>query len=60
VSRYRHKVQMGLFVNPTMTEAQKRGVHVQALQQRNGELEQALQQANLLTLALHTVVEVVG
>ena len=51
---------MGLFVNPTMTEARKRGVHVQALQQRNGELEQALQQANLLTLALHTVVEVVG
>ena len=32
VSRYRHKVRTSLFVNPTMTEMQKRGVHVQALQ----------------------------
>jgi transposase len=31
---------------------------VQALQQRNDELEQNLQQANLLILALHTMIDV--
>ena len=39
-----------------MTRTQKRDVH--ALQQRNGELVEALQQANLLILALHTMIEV--
>jgi len=39
-----------------MTRTQKRDV--QALQQRNGELEQPLQQANLLILALHMMIEV--
>ena len=38
-----------------MTRTQKRDVH--ALQQRNGELVEALQQANLLILALHTMIE---
>ena len=56
VSLYQRMVQTGLFVSPAMTRTQKRDVH--ALQQRNGELEEALQQANLLILALHTMIEV--
>ena len=56
VSRYQHKVQTGLFVSPAMTQTQKRDVH--ALQQQNEELEHTLQQANLLILALHTMIEV--
>ena len=56
VSRYQRKVQTGLFVSPAVTRTQKRDVH--ALQQRNGELEEALQQANLLILALHMMIEV--
>ena len=56
VSRYQRKVQTGLFVSPAMTRTQKRDV--QALQQHNGELENTLQQANLLILALHTMIEV--
>ena len=56
VSLYQRKVQTGLFVSPAMTRTQKRDVH--ALQQHNGELEEALQQANLLILALHTMIEV--
>jgi transposase len=56
VSHYQRKVQTGLFVSPAMTRTQKRDV--QALQQRNGELEQTLQQANLSILALHTMIEV--
>ena len=56
VSLYQRKVQTGLFVSPAMTRTQKRDV--QALQERNGELQQALQQANLLILALHTMMEV--
>ena len=56
VSLYQRKVQTGLFVSPAMTRTQKRDVHV--LQQRNGELVEALQQANLLILALHTMIEV--
>ena len=56
VSLYQRKLQTGLFVSPTMTRTQKRDV--QALQQHNDELEQALQPANLLILALHTMIEV--
>ena len=56
VSLYQRKVQTGLFVSPAMTRTQKRDVH--ALQQRNGELEEARQQANLLLLALHTMMVV--
>ena len=52
VSLYQRKVQTGLSVSRT----QKRDVY--ALQQRNGELEEALQQTNLLILALHTMIEV--
>ena len=39
-----------------MTRTQKRDL--QALQQRNAELEQTVQQANLLILAFHTMIEV--
>ncbi|WP_426062260.1 transposase [Hymenobacter sp. B1770] len=56
VSLYQRKLQTGLFVSPAMTRTQKRDV--QALRQRNEELEQTLQQANLLILALHTMIEV--
>ena len=56
VSLYQRKVQIGLFGSPAMTRTQKRDV--QALQQRNDELEQALRQANLLILAPHTMIEV--
>ena len=56
VSLYQRKLQTGLFVSPAMTRTQKRDV--QALQQHNKELEQTLQQANLLILALHTMIEV--
>ena len=56
MSLYQRKVQTGLFVGPAMTRTQKRDV--QALQQHNGELKEALQQANLLILALHTMIEV--
>ena len=55
-SVYQRKVQTGLFVSPAMTRTQKRDL--QALQQRNAELEQTVQQANLLILALHTMIEV--
>lgn len=56
VSLYQRKLQTGLFVSPAMTRTQKRDVQV--LQQHNDELEQALQQANLLILALHTMIDV--
>jgi transposase len=49
VSLYQRKLQTGLFVSPAVTRTQKRDV--QALQQRNDELKQTLQQANLLILA---------
>ncbi len=56
VRLYQRKVQTALFVHPAMTRTQKRDV--QALQQCNDELKQALQQANLLILALHTMIDV--
>ena len=56
VSLYQRKVQTGLFVTLAMTRTQKRDLH--ALQQRNAELEQTVQQANLLILALYAMMEV--
>lgn len=56
VSPYQRQVQTGLSVSPAMTRTQKR--YVQALQQRNGELERILQQANPLILARHTMIDV--
>jgi len=55
VSLYRQKMQTGLLTFPAMTKTQKQDL--QALKQRNIELEQALQQANLLILALNTMIE---
>lgn len=56
VSQYQRKIQTGLFVAPAMTRTQKQDV--QALQQRNQELTQLLQDANLLILALNTLIDV--
>ena len=56
VSRYQRKAQTGLFGSPAMTRTQKRDL--QALPQHNAELEQTVQQANLLILALHPMMEV--
>lgn len=56
VSLYRQKMQTGLLTLPAMTKTQKQDL--QALKQRTTELEQALQQANLLILALNTMIEV--
>ena len=55
VQLYRHKIQIGLLTLPAMKQAQKRDMA--ALKQRNEELEQTLQQANLLILALNTMIE---
>ena len=57
VSLYQRKVQTGLFVSSVMKRTQKR--NIQALQHRNVELEQTVQQANLLILALYIMMEVV-
>lgn len=56
VSLYQRKIQTGLLTLPAMTTTQKQDM--QALKQRNAELEQALKQANLLILALNTMIEV--
>jgi len=56
VSHYQRKIQTGLFVAPAKTRTQKQDV--QAPQQRNQELLQRLQEANLLLLALNTMIEV--
>ncbi|GAB2469641.1 hypothetical protein GCM10011375_40250 [Hymenobacter qilianensis] len=56
VSLYQRKIQTGLLTLPAMTTTQKQDM--QALKQRNTELEQALKQANLLILALNTMIEV--
>jgi transposase len=56
VSLYQRKIQTGLLTLPAMTTTQKQ--EVQALKQRNAELEKALQQANLLILALNIIIEV--
>lgn len=56
VQLYRQKMQTGLVTLPAMKANQK--CDIQALKQRNEELEEALQQANLLILALNTMIEV--
>ncbi len=56
VHLYRQKMQTGLVTLPAMKANQKGDI--QALKQRNEELEEALQQANLLILALNTMIEV--
>ena len=56
VQVYRQKIQTGLITLPAMKATNKQDVT--ALKQRNVELEQALQEANLLILALNTMIEV--
>lgn len=56
VQLYRQKIHTGLVTLPAMKANQKGDI--QALKQRNEELEEALQQANLLILALNTMIEV--
>jgi hypothetical protein len=58
VSHYQRKIQTGLFVAPARTRTQKRDL--EALPQRNQELTQLLQDANLLILALNTLIDVAG
>ena len=56
VKSYQRKIKTGLITLPAMTPQQKQDL--QALKQRNTELEQALQEANLMILALNTLIEV--
>lgn len=56
VRSFQRKSETGLITLPAMTTQQKQDL--QALKQRNAELEQALQDANLMILALNTMIEV--
>lgn len=56
VKAYRKKIEDGLISLPPMTEKQKKDLY--ALQQRNKELERAVKDANLMILALNTLIDV--
>ncbi|MDO1450555.1 transposase [Rhodocytophaga aerolata] len=56
VSSYQQKIEQGLISLPPMSEKQKQ--NLEALKQRNKDLEKALQEANLMILALHTMIDV--
>lgn len=56
VNAYRKKIQEGLITLAPMTEKQKKDLH--ALQQRNKELERAVKEANLMILALNSLIDV--
>lgn len=56
VTAYRRKIQEGLITLAPMTEKQKQDLH--ALQQRNKELERAVKEANLMILALNSLIDV--
>ena len=56
VNAYRRKIQAGLITLPPMTEKQKKDLY--ALQQRNRELERAVKEANLMILALNSLIDV--
>lgn len=56
IKSYQRKIETGLITLPAMTTQQKQDL--QALKQRNLELEQALQDANLMILTLNTMIEV--
>ncbi len=56
VSSYQQKIEQGLISLPPMNEKQKQ--NLEALKQRNKDLEKALQEANLMILALHTMIDV--
>ena len=56
VNSYRQKIESGLLTFPPMTEKQKKDLF--ALQQRNKVLERAVRDANLMILALNTLIDV--
>lgn len=56
VNAYRRKIQEGLITLAPMTEKQKQDLH--SLQQRNKELERAVKEANLMILALNSLIDV--
>ncbi len=56
VAAYRKRIDQGLVSLPPMSEKQKQ--NLAALQQRNKDLERALQDANLTILALNTMIDV--
>jgi transposase len=56
VNACRRKIQEGLITLPPMTEKQKKDLY--ALQQRNKELEKAVKEANLMILALNSLIDV--
>ena len=56
VNAYRRKIQEGLITLSPMTEKQKQDLY--ALQQRNKELERAVKEANLMILALNSLIDV--
>lgn len=56
INLYQQKMRTGLLPLPAMTKTQKQDR--QGLKQRNAQLEQTLQQANLLISALNTMIEV--
>ena len=56
VNIYKKKIEDGLITLPPMTEKQKQNLY--ALQQRNKELERAVTDANLMILALNTLIDV--
>ncbi|WP_161888286.1 hypothetical protein [Pontibacter russatus] len=56
VAGYQQKIEQGLISLPPMTEKQRQ--NLEALKQRNKQLEKALEEANLMILALHTMIGV--
>ena len=56
VNAYRKKIEEGLITLAPMTDKQKRDLHI--LQQRNKELERAVKEANLMILALNSLIDV--
>ncbi len=56
VNGYEQKMEQGLLTLPPMNEKQKQ--NLEDLKQRNKDLEKALKNANLMILALHTMIEV--
>ena len=56
VNAYHRKIEEGLITLVPMTEKQKEDLH--ALRERNKELERAVKEANLMILALNSLIDV--
>lgn len=56
INLYKKRIEAGLVPLPPMTEKEKQ--NLQTLQQRNKQLEKALKDANLMVLALNTMIDV--